>query len=270
MATRGIRNKWVLESGRGRGGGRGLRCVMQQAAVLTWIFDAEVPWNDYLLLRAFANVFVGHGRQFYSCRCLLTCASFFPLQASGLLSSADTPAALLVITNLLKHLQKTMSQSSEHSGRAYLVTGAASGMGLATAKLLLARGACVAATDINETELATQYRDTGNERAITIVLDITKKDAVQRTLDASRHRFGRLDGIANFAGTGGHRLGLDNVWETTPEEADFLIDLNVKGLYNILHEGLQEGRLSEPGGSIVHIASMFAEVGFKKDRKSVV
>ncbi|KAI7230075.1 hypothetical protein KC330_g7138 [Hortaea werneckii] len=157
-----------------------------------------------------------------------------------------------------------MSQSSEHSGRVYLVTGAASGMGLATTRLLFARGAAVVATDISEEHLAMQYKEANNERLKTMKLDVTKKDAVRSALCAARANFGRLDGVANFAGTGGHRLGLDHIWETTSGEADFIIDLNVKGVYNILHEGLQEGLLSEPGGSIVHVASMFAEVGYKK------
>lgn len=47
VVTRGtlesISGKWVLESGRGRGRGRDLRCVMPQAAVLAWIFDPKVP-----------------------------------------------------------------------------------------------------------------------------------------------------------------------------------------------------------------------------------
>lgn len=106
VVTRGtlesIRGKWVLESGRGRGRGRGLRCVMQQAAVLTLIFDAEVPWNDYLLLHAFAGfVHLPRARKtILQLSLSLTCTSSFILQARGLPSSAE------VIIKLLKHLQK--------------------------------------------------------------------------------------------------------------------------------------------------------------------
>lgn len=158
-----------------------------------------------------------------------------------------------------------MQASTEHSGRAYLVTGAASGMGLATAKYLISQGALVAASDISKNGLADQFGDTsGNSNVIKMTLDVTQKDEVKAALAAAHREFGRLDGIANFAGTGGHRLGLDNIWETTPEEVDFILNLNVKGLYNVLHEALQPGCLSTGSGSIVHIASMFAEVGYNK------
>jgi NAD(P)-dependent dehydrogenase (short-subunit alcohol dehydrogenase family) len=79
--------------------------------------------------------------------------------------------------------------------------------------------------------------------------------------EANKH-FGQIHGIANFAGTGGRKLGVEPVWETTSNEFDFIVNLNVRGLFNILGESLRPGFL-EDLESVVHVASMFGARGYK-------
>ncbi|KAK9365068.1 hypothetical protein V1509DRAFT_634284 [Lipomyces kononenkoae] len=146
-----------------------------------------------------------------------------------------------------------------------LVTGAASGMGLATAKLLLEKGGRVAMCDINQSGLQQVISTLETEqrsRAFPQVVDVRDPTAVRDSLEKAKSYFGTLDGIANFAGTGGHGLGTEAIWETSVEEYDFILNLNVKGLFNILKESLRPGFLA-PGASVVHIGSIFSLQGFK-------
>ena len=160
------------------------------------------------------------------------------------------------------------------SSNVFVVTGAASGMGLATAKLMLARGASVGLADLNEKglESLTQSLDNNTSgRTVTGVVNATDRSNVASSLQATKIQFGRLHGIANFAGVAGHKLGLRDIWDISDEEFSFIIDVNVKGAFNILAEGLKPGLLEEnkgdsssSGGTIVHITSMFSERGYPK------
>jgi NAD(P)-dependent dehydrogenase (short-subunit alcohol dehydrogenase family) len=78
-----------------------------------------------------------------------------------------------------------------------------------------------------------------------------------------KSRFGRLDGIANLAGTAGHRLGHEEIWQIEDDEYDFVMDVNVRGAFNVISEGMRPGVRNEPG-SIVYTGSMFSERGFSK------
>jgi NAD(P)-dependent dehydrogenase (short-subunit alcohol dehydrogenase family) len=79
----------------------------------------------------------------------------------------------------------------------------------------------------------------------------------------TKEKFGKIDGIANIAGTAGHKLGHEEIWEVDDKEFDYIMDVNVRGVFNVLSEALKPGLLEEPG-SVVHITSMFAERGFPK------
>jgi NAD(P)-dependent dehydrogenase (short-subunit alcohol dehydrogenase family) len=151
------------------------------------------------------------------------------------------------------------------SGKVFVVTGAASGMGLATTKLLLARGASLGICDINKT-LLDQFVNSLNgdesKRVVAKHISVTDRGALQGFLDETKQHFSKIHGIASFAGTGGHRLGQQLITDTEEAEFDFIMDLNVRTLYFLLEHSLHEGFLEEPA-SIVHITSMYAERGYK-------
>ncbi|KAE8420151.1 oxidoreductase [Aspergillus pseudocaelatus] len=155
---------------------------------------------------------------------------------------------------------------SSIANKVFIVTGSASGMGLATAAKLLAKGASLGLCDINEEGLSIHLQSLNEDqksKVITHVVDITNRPTFASFLQLTKEKFGRIDGIANFAGTAGHRLGHQEIHEIDEKEYDFVMDINVRGVFNILSEVLKPGLLQEPG-SIVHAASMYSERGFAK------
>lgn len=156
--------------------------------------------------------------------------------------------------------------ASSFSGRVFVVTGSASGMGLATAKTLLERDASLGLCDVNGASLEELYNSLSEQqqsRVIVQAVDIADRGAVKSFLEATKSKFGKLDGVANVAGTGGHKLGFESIWETEDKEFEYIVDVNIKGLFNVLAEALKPGVLEEPG-SVVHISSMFSMCGYPK------
>lgn len=156
--------------------------------------------------------------------------------------------------------------TSSIAGKVFLITGSASGIGLATATTLLARGALLGLCDVNQDALSKFVHELNEEqkaRLITHVVDIADRSAVASFLQLTKEKFGKIDGIANIAGTAGHKLGHHEIWEIDEAEYDFIMAVNVKGVFNVLSEALKPGFLQEPG-SIVHTGSMFSERGFSK------
>jgi NADP-dependent 3-hydroxy acid dehydrogenase YdfG len=82
------------------------------------------------------------------------------------------------------------------------ITGAASGIGLATTKLLASRGAILALADRNEADLAEIVKEiTGaGGQVLSTVLDVRDREAVEGWIRGVVERHGRLDGAANLAG----------------------------------------------------------------------
>jgi NAD(P)-dependent dehydrogenase (short-subunit alcohol dehydrogenase family) len=151
-------------------------------------------------------------------------------------------------------------------GRVFIVTGGASGIGLATVKLLLDKGASVSVGDINRDALNHAFSSREGiygERLHYEVLDVTKRNDVNSFIAMTKRKFKRLDGYANVAGTGGHSLGHETVSETTDQEYDFIMDLNVRATFIAVGEVLRQGVIPEEGGSLVCVGSMFGRRGFK-------
>ena len=106
-------------------------------------------------------------------------------------------------------------------GRAVLVTGAASGMGRATAHLFAQEGALVAVTDINEAGVASVVKEiaTAGGTAHGWRLDVLDHAEIKRVVAEVAAHFGRLDILVNNAGFGGFSpLGADDydrIWDRT-------------------------------------------------------
>lgn len=146
-----------------------------------------------------------------------------------------------------------------------VVTGSASGMGLATATSLASSGAHLALWDINSSklkEIAKSFKAQYSGKILAQTVDVSDHSAVKAALIEAQHHLGPINAIANFAGTGGHQLGVEPIWETSNEGFEFITNLNIRGLFNILGEALTPGFLGELQ-SIVHIASMFGTRGYK-------
>jgi 3-oxoacyl-[acyl-carrier protein] reductase len=106
-------------------------------------------------------------------------------------------------------------------GRAVLITGAASGMGRATAHLFADEGALVAITDINEAGVARVVEEiaAGGGTAHGWRLDVSDAAEIKRVVADVAARFGRLDILINNAGFGGlsplDSSDYDSVWDRT-------------------------------------------------------
>ncbi len=85
------------------------------------------------------------------------------------------------------------------SGKVAIITGAASGMGKADAKLLAQEGAQVVVADLNEEDGQAVAADIG-ENAVFMRLDVTDEDNWKAVVEATQARFGRLDVLVNNAG----------------------------------------------------------------------
>lgn len=97
----------------------------------------------------------------------------------------------------------------ELSGQSILVTGGSSGIGLATARLLLEEGARVTICGRDTDRLQNAAAERANERLETVAGDVLVPDQAAAMVRAAAGRFGRLDGVAAIAGRGHHGSLLD-------------------------------------------------------------
>lgn len=145
-----------------------------------------------------------------------------------------------------------------NAGRVALVTGAAQGIGLATARQFLAEGfAGVLLLDRNASKLAAQAKTLGGLGAVeTVAGDLMDVTLAARAMATVQQRFGRLDVLVNAAGTS-ERCGLD---DTTPEAFDRLFGVNVRAPLFMMQEAV---KLMRPAGrgTIVNVSSMLAHGG---------
>lgn len=148
---------------------------------------------------------------------------------------------------------------SEVSEKVVIVTGASSGLGEATAKLLAEKGAKLVLAARREErlkKLATQITDLGGE-AIYQVVDVTKCDQVQALADAAIDKFGRVDVLVNNAGL----MPLAPLDELKVDEWDTMIDVNIKGVMYGVKAVLPAMRKQETG-HIINVSSVAGHVVF--------
>jgi NAD(P)-dependent dehydrogenase (short-subunit alcohol dehydrogenase family) len=146
-------------------------------------------------------------------------------------------------------------------GDTVFVTGAGAGIGEATAKRCAEEGARVVVTDVDTDgadATADDIREAGGD-AVTHELDVTDADRFHDLVEATSEEYG-LDVLVNNAGTG-HPPAYTE--ETDAETRDFVLDINVNGVWNGCHAALPI--MKEQGaGRIVNVASLAALFGLPK------
>ena len=148
-------------------------------------------------------------------------------------------------------------------GKAALVTGAASGIGRASALALARAGAAICVSDINEVgaaETAELILDAGGQ-AIARRCDVTKWAEAQAMVAATVSAFGRLDAAVNNAGISG-RFD-QRLHEADDETFERVIDVNLRGVWHCMRAELPP-MLAQGSGSIVNIASVAGLIGAPK------
>src|SRR5690606_3055776 len=108
-----------------------------------------------------------------------------------------------------------------------IVTGASSGIGQATATLLLGRGWNVAALDLHAKGLAELEASEAGERLLVRECDVTDEAQVTAIVNHVAARFGRIDGVVNSAGMAADK----HVFDTSAELFRKILDVNVVGTF---------------------------------------
>ena len=140
-----------------------------------------------------------------------------------------------------------------------ILTGAASGIGRATALLFAKEGAIQILSDIDEEglkETFTLINDVAKEKTKTIVVDVRKQNEVKAMIEKTIEKYGRIDVLIVNAGV----VRVGDV-ETFPDlDYDLLIDVNVKGTHYTCKYAVPYFK-KQRSGSIITLASVAAHIG---------
>ena len=139
------------------------------------------------------------------------------------------------------------------TGKVALITGAASGMGAAQARLFAAEGAAVCAADINDEagrRVVEEIRKAG-QRAMFAHLDVTDARQWKATVQAVEHEFGPITILCNNAGAN-FRVSYD---EQTEEQWDTVLGIGLKGAFLGIKAALPSMRRAG-GGAIINMGSL--------------
>ncbi|MEH0155431.1 glucose 1-dehydrogenase [Limibacter armeniacum] len=145
---------------------------------------------------------------------------------------------------------------TDFKNKVIIITGAAMGLGFATAKVLAERGAKLTLVDYNEESLSTAKNEILSEypstEIVSIVADVSNEDAVKNYVDETVKAFGRIDGLYNNAGIEGRQASI------TEYDVDIfkkVIDINLTGVYYGLRYVLPVMQ-KQNYGRIVNVASV--------------
>ena len=149
-----------------------------------------------------------------------------------------------------------MAESKRFDGRGAIVTGGASGIGLATAARLLREGARLAVWDRNAAALAALSAELGGA-VHTEALDLADPAAVQRAADSTAAALGKIDILVASAGLAGPNF---TTWEYPVAEWLRVFDVNVHGVF-YCNRAVVPHMMAHGYGRIVNIASIAGKEG---------
>lgn len=147
----------------------------------------------------------------------------------------------------------SVGSGTRGEGQVAIVTGAAQGIGRATALRLWRDGLAVLAVDRQAEGLAS-LEAMGEGRIETLTLDVSAADAPDRAVKAAVDRFAKLDVLVNNAGIGNSKP----VHQTSDEELDRFVEINFKSVFRLSRAALA---VMKPGAAIVNVASTFGLMG---------
>ena len=147
-------------------------------------------------------------------------------------------------------MQLDLNQVYNLRGKAVIVTGAAQGMGEATARAFAGMHAKVMLADISADQVTAVAQDIGGD-ATAMAVDMANETSVIALVKAAREKFGHLDILVNNAGVQ-HRRMLEDTdlayWDQT-------LDINLRGVMLAMREVVAVMRADGTRGAIVNIAS---------------
>lgn len=152
-----------------------------------------------------------------------------------------------------------MNNSLDFSGKVALVTGAAAGMGLATARAFAEAGAAVVLADFKEdaVKAAAEGLLAAGHKALAVRCDVSDDAQVAAMVDRAVAEFGRLDAAFNNAGV---MARIAPTADSTREDWDRVIGVNLRGVWSCMRHELRQ--MERQGtGAIVNNASVGALTG---------
>jgi NAD(P)-dependent dehydrogenase (short-subunit alcohol dehydrogenase family) len=153
------------------------------------------------------------------------------------------------------------NEKRDFTGKVAFVTGAANGIGRATALAFVREGASVVVADVSEQtnqETARMIQELGGD-ALAVTCDVRRNEDVRRALNATIETFGRLDFAFNNAGI---EYDIKPVADITEEEWDRIIDIDLRGVFLCMKHEIPL-MLEQGGGAIVNTSSGAGIRGFK-------
>ncbi|MFJ3505659.1 MULTISPECIES: SDR family NAD(P)-dependent oxidoreductase [Streptomyces] len=152
-----------------------------------------------------------------------------------------------------------MNPTYDFTGQVAFVTGASSGMGLATARAFAQAGAAVGLADIDETAVSAAVKELtdAGHRALALVCDVTDEDQVASAVDRTVEAFGRLDMAYNNAGI---MPPPTDAADESAEQFDRVQNINLRGIWAAMKHELRHMR-DQGSGAIVNCSSLGGLVG---------
>jgi len=152
-----------------------------------------------------------------------------------------------------------MNPTYNFEGQVALVTGASSGMGLATARAFAEQGASVALADINEDALraATDELTAAGHQVLAVVCDVADEAQVAALVERTVASFGRLDMAFNNAGI---MIPPSDAADESADSFDRVNAINLRGVWACLKHELRQMR-EQGRGAIVNCSSLGGLVG---------
>lgn len=140
-------------------------------------------------------------------------------------------------------------------GRVAVVTGAASGIGLALSKRFLAEGMRVVMADVEAAALdaAVEEIPRRHERILPVVTDVSDADQVEALLESTLTAFGAVHVVCNNAGVGGPH---SPVWEMARGDLEWVLNVNLWGVINGIRTFVP-ALLRQDRGHVINTASVF-------------
>jgi NADP-dependent 3-hydroxy acid dehydrogenase YdfG len=143
--------------------------------------------------------------------------------------------------------------SNNIEGKIIVITGASSGLGEATARLLSAQGASVVlgARRVDRLQSLANELTGGGGKALVVATDVTQSDQVKRLVDSAVREFGRIDVMINNAGL----MPQAPLERLRVDEWDRMVDVNIKGvLYGIA--AVLPNMKQQKAGHIINVSSV--------------
>ena len=152
-----------------------------------------------------------------------------------------------------------MKNTLDFSGKVALITGAAAGMGLATAQAFAEAGAAVVLADFKEDAVkeAAQKLIAAGHRALAVRCDVSEDAQIADMVSRTVSEFGRIDAAFNNAGVMAH---IAPIADSTREEWDRVIAINLRGVWSCMKHELRHME-RQGSGAIVNNASVGALTG---------